>query len=79
MYKRNTRERFTRPKTCFFCDQKNDPSYRDFEVLRRFMTERGKIQGRERNGLCRKHQSRLTIGIKRARILALLPFTTRIK
>ncbi len=79
MYRRNARQKFTKPKTCFFCDQKTDPNYHEFEVLRRFVSERGKILGRERDGFCRNHQRLLTINIKRARILALLPFSAKIK
>lgn len=64
-------------KFCLFC---SDPSvridYKTSEMLSRFTTERGKIKPRRISGLCAKHQRELTIAIKRARILALLPFTT---
>lgn len=62
------------PKTCFFCKEKKEPEFSDTAVLSRFTTERAKIVGRVRNGLCAKHQKRLTISIKHARHLALLPF-----
>jgi small subunit ribosomal protein S18 len=65
------------PKTCYFCTEKKEPNYADTEVLRRFLTERGKIIGRARSGICAKHQRRLTSAIKHARHLALLPFIVR--
>lgn len=50
--------------------------YKDAAKLRRFMTERGKILPRRITGTCARHQRKLTLAIKRARVLALLPFTT---
>ncbi|MDO8657769.1 MAG: 30S ribosomal protein S18 [Candidatus Levybacteria bacterium] len=66
--------KITVPKTCFFCEGKKEPWYTDVESLRRFITERGKIIGRERNGLCAKHQRHLSLAIKYSRHLALLSF-----
>jgi len=70
------RRQFTRSKMCRFCA---DPSirmdYKDFEILRGFLTERGKIVPRRISGNCAKHQRKLTTAIKRARNIALLPFT----
>jgi len=63
------------PKKCYFCQEIKIPNFSDVEVLRRFLTERGKIIGRDRNGLCAKHQRDLGLSIKYARHLALLPFT----
>jgi small subunit ribosomal protein S18 len=65
------------PKECFFCKEEKTPSFTDSETLRRFLTERGKIIGRVRSGICAAHQRDLTIAIKHARHLALLPFTSR--
>jgi small subunit ribosomal protein S18 len=65
------------PKECYFCKEKKEPEFSDTSVLNRFITERAKIVGKVRNGLCAKHQKRLTIAIKRARHLALLPFVVR--
>lgn len=62
------------PRSCFFCKEKKEPEFVDTAVLSRFTTERAKIVGRSRNGLCAKHQKRLTVSIKHARHLALLPF-----
>lgn len=60
---------------CFFCERKILPDYKDYKTLRNFLTDRAKIVGKERSGVCSKHQRYLTREIKRARHLALLPFT----
>jgi small subunit ribosomal protein S18 len=65
---------FTRKKVCRFCTQKLKIDYKDADVLRRFITERGKIYPRRMTGTCAKHQRALAVSIKRARIIALLPF-----
>ncbi len=70
--------RFQVPKTCYFCVEKKDPTFIDSTTLQRFLSERGKIVGRVRSGICAKHQRRLTVAIKHARHLALLPFLVRI-
>jgi small subunit ribosomal protein S18 len=62
------------PKECFFCKEKLTPVYSDVSNLQKFTTDRGKIIGRDRSGLCAVHQRRLTSAIKHARHLALLPF-----
>ncbi|MEJ7555004.1 MAG: 30S ribosomal protein S18 [Aquificaceae bacterium] len=64
----------TAKKVCYFCEAKKDPSYKEYEELRKFMTERGKIIGRRQTGVCAKHQRMLAREIKRARQLALLPY-----
>lgn len=72
------RERGRRPKkkVCSFCVDKIDHvDYKDPLKLKRFITERGKILPRRISGNCARHQRDLTVAIKRARILALLPFT----
>jgi len=62
-------------KVCYFCKNKmNDIDYKDFELLRKFMTPRGKIVPRRNTGVCAKHQRRLSLAIKRAREMALLPY-----
>lgn len=64
-------------KVCAFCTDKTmTTDYKDAGRLRRFMTERGKILPRRITGTCTRHQRKLTVGIKRARAIALLPFTT---
>ncbi len=65
------------PPECAFHVSKTEPNYKDPSALLKYLTERGKITGRERNGLCSSHQKRLTIAVKRARHLALLPFVVR--
>jgi small subunit ribosomal protein S18 len=63
-------------RVCQFCLEKTQTiDYKDAGLLRRFVTERGKIKGRRKSGTCAKHQRRLAVAVKRARHLALLPFT----
>lgn len=65
-----------RPKICQFCADKNVKiDYKSFDMLRRFVTEEGKIRPRRQTGTCNLHQHELAQAIKRARQLALLPFT----
>jgi small subunit ribosomal protein S18 len=66
-------------KACFFCENKQEPDYKDLEPLKQFISGRGKIVGRSKTGVCRKHQRGLATAIKRARHLAFLPFITRVK
>lgn len=73
------RERvFRRPGQCSFCKEKWSPDYKNSALLRRFTTDRGRIVGRGRTGVCSKHQRALSKAIKRARELALLPFDAHI-
>ncbi|MDR2246217.1 MAG: 30S ribosomal protein S18 [Treponema sp.] len=65
---------FFKKKVCKFCTQKLKIDYKDADVLRRFITDRGKILPRRITGTCAKHQRALAVAIKRARIIALLPF-----
>ncbi len=65
-----------RPKVCFFCVDKVDHAdYKDLDRLKKYISERGKIMPRRVTGNCAKHQRQLTTAIKRARHMALLPFT----
>lgn len=65
-----------RPRGCPFCnDEAVAIDYKDPGTLRYFITERGKIVPRRNSGVCAKHQRKLTVEIKRARNIALLPFT----
>ena len=64
-----------RPKVCQFCvDKVKTIDYKQADMLRRFVSERGKIRPRRQTGTCAKHQRHLTTAIKRARHLAMLPF-----
>ena len=72
------RERGRRPrrKVCSFCvDKVEEIDYKDVAKLRRYITKRGKILPRRISGNCAKHQRQMTTAIKRARNVALLPFT----
>ncbi|MBE5937573.1 MAG: 30S ribosomal protein S18 [Lachnospiraceae bacterium] len=66
-----------RRKVCAFCVDKEhkDIDYKDVNKLKRFISERGKILPRRITGNCAKHQRALTVAIKRARHIALLPYT----
>jgi small subunit ribosomal protein S18 len=65
---------FFKKKVCKFCTQKLKIDYKETDTLRRFITERGKILPRRITGTCAKHQRALAAEIKKARIIALLPF-----
>jgi small subunit ribosomal protein S18 len=65
-------------KKCVYCETKVEPHYWDSAALRRFVSDRGRIHGRSRSGLCSKHQKRAAREIKHARHLALLPFIVRV-
>jgi small subunit ribosomal protein S18 len=66
-----------RRKVCRFCESKATfIDYKDDRMLRRFISERGKIIPRRVTGNCAKHQRQLTTAIKRGRTLALLPYTS---
>jgi len=72
------RERVRRGKkrVCNFCVEKTDyVDYKNISHLRKYITERGKILPRRVSGNCARHQRVLTIAIKRARVMALIPFT----
>ena len=67
----------TKIKVCKFCENKdNDFNYKNERKWRSFITERGKIIPRRMTGTCAKHQRKLTVTIKRARYMAILPFTS---
>ncbi|MEG1529422.1 MAG: 30S ribosomal protein S18 [Clostridia bacterium] len=68
-------KRAPKKKVCIFCvEHAEDVDYKDVAKLRRFITEQGKILPRRMSGVCAKHQRPLAVAIKRARIMALLPF-----
>lgn len=65
-----------RPKICQFCADKNlQIDYKHIDLLRRFVTEVGKIRPRRQTGTCARHQRELAQAIKRSRHLAMLPFS----
>jgi small subunit ribosomal protein S18 len=70
------RRYFSRPKTCQFCADKSlSIDYKRADMLRRFISEDGKIRPRRQTGTCARHQRVLAGAIKRGRHIALLPFT----
>ncbi len=77
MADRPIRGRKGRRKVCAFCvDKVETIDYKDIARLRRYLSERGKILPRRVTGTCARHQRELTTSIKRARQVALLPYTT---
>lgn len=65
-----------RKKVCVFCGKENNEiDYKDVNKLKRYVSERGKILPRRITGTCAKHQRAMTVAIKRARHIALMPYT----
>ena len=66
-----------RKKVCVFCASENNViDYKDTNKLKRYVSERGKILPRRITGNCAKHQRALTVAVKRARHVAIMPYTT---
>jgi len=66
---------FSRRKICRFCaDKQVQIDYKDPQTLKYFITDRGKIVPRRISGNCAKHQRKVSLAIKRARMIALMPF-----
>ncbi|MCR4651918.1 MAG: 30S ribosomal protein S18 [Lachnospiraceae bacterium] len=63
-----------RKKVCVFCGKDNVIDYKDTAKLKRYVSERGKILPRRITGNCAKHQRALTVAVKRARHVALMPY-----
>lgn len=74
---RRRRQPIPTPADCFFCKKSLTPQFKEVKTLEPFISDRGKVLGRVRTGLCQKHQKKLAKEVKRARHLALLPFTER--
>ena len=72
--KNNVRKKRKIPN-CYYCESNDIPNYKDTLVLRRFITERGKIVPASRSGVCSKHQRSLSGEIKKSRFMALIPYT----
>ena len=65
----------TRRKPCYFCKEKvEEIDYKNYNQLRRYTSEKGKIRSRRITGACRRHQRQVAVAIKRAREVALLPY-----
>ena len=67
-------KKLSRAKRCPLCAEGINVDYKDVAILKKHLSERGKIQGRARTGVCANHQRQITRGIKRARYIALIPF-----
>jgi len=72
------RRTLSRDRKCLYCIGKTEPDYKQIEVLAKLISERGKLLGGDRTGVCSKHQRRVAKSVKRARHLALLPFLSGI-
>jgi len=71
------REYSGRKRQCRFCVSRDEIiDYKDMKLLQAFTDERGRIRKARRTGACRRHQSRVAQAIKRAREIALIPYTT---
>lgn len=74
--RREKRRYIPKRKVCPFCvDKSRQISYREVDMLRRFISDRGKMEPRHRTGVCARHQRLLSTALKQARYLALLPYT----
>ena len=74
----NPRARKVRKKVCVLCSDKNfELDYKNPEQLRKFINDKGKILPRRSTGACAEHQRDITIAIKRARHIALLPYASK--
>ncbi|MDQ3890839.1 MAG: 30S ribosomal protein S18 [Actinomycetota bacterium] len=66
-----------RRKSCYFCKEKIDEvDYKNYNQLRRYVSDKGKIRSRRITGACRRHQEQIAVAVKRAREMALLPYAT---
>jgi small subunit ribosomal protein S18 len=67
-----------RPKVCYFCKEKiNYVDYKDTGMLRRFVSDRGKIRARRVTGTCQRHQRDIALAVKNSREMGLLAYTVR--
>jgi len=66
-----------RRKSCYFCKEKiEEVDYKNYNQLRRYISEKGKIRSRRITGACRRHQEQVAVAVKRAREMALLPYVS---
>ena len=78
MARRVDSDKIAKKKVCFFCENRKTPTYTDTVSLKKCTSGRGQIVPKSRSGVCSKHQRALAREVKRARFLALLPFTLRV-
>jgi small subunit ribosomal protein S18 len=76
MKRKPTRRIIVKPvnEKCPYCESGTVPDYKEYEEFAKYLSDRGKIYSATRSGFCSKHQRKLSIAIKRARHLALLPY-----
>ncbi|KKR42987.1 MAG: 30S ribosomal protein S18 [Microgenomates group bacterium GW2011_GWC1_41_20] len=74
MKKRRRQIEIVVPRNCPFCKGKTEPDYKEIDTLLKYMNDRAKILSKSKTGICSKHQRRISLSIKRARHLALLPY-----
>jgi small subunit ribosomal protein S18 len=75
---KKSRQKITRfKKNCIFCKKGLEIDYKDLELIKRHLTNRGKIKSRRITGVCAKHQRKLTKEIQRARFLNLVPYIVK--
>ena len=75
-YNRFKRKKFFRKKVCRFCTSKDlKVDYKDVDLMKKFVAENGKIEPRRITGTCAKHQRKVALEIKKARHMALMPFS----
>jgi len=78
LMQKNVKKAYYKKKECKFCKQKlNQVDFKDYNQMRRYITEKGKILPRRINGNCAKHQRMINRAVKRARNIALLPFVNK--
>lgn len=74
----NSNNPMQKQRHCYFCANKvEEIDYKDVSLIRRFLSSFAKIVARKRSGVCMKHQRQLANAVKRARIMALVPFVQR--
>jgi len=67
-----------RQRSCFYCNEEiEDVDYKVDAILARFVSDKGEIRSRHITGACRRHQRQVTVAVKRAREMALLPYVVR--
>ncbi|MFH1091044.1 MAG: 30S ribosomal protein S18 [Pseudomonadota bacterium] len=77
--KNKKKKMYHRRKVCRFCAERSlEINYKDIRVLRNFVTERGKLVPRRISGNCARHQRQMTTAVKRARHMALMPYTAMV-
>ncbi|MFO8053085.1 MAG: 30S ribosomal protein S18 [Candidatus Omnitrophota bacterium] len=75
---KKNRQKITRfKKNCIFCKKGLEIDYKDVDLIKRYLTNRGKIKSRRITGVCAKHQRKLTKEVQRARFLNLVPYVVK--